>query len=174
MIHIILLILKIIGIVLLAVLGILILAIVCAMFVPVRYRISVIREEGEGKPPVMGYVKITWLLHLLNILVRYPSKVIVRARLFIFTLYRMPANKKKTVKKEKAGKSEKAETPSRHEKIQESADENRQESHEGDGLGETLDAHRIDGPEHQAVAERRETAAVSPEAEAYEPEREED
>lgn len=94
MLHIILLILKIIGIVLLCILGFLLLAILCALFVPVRYRIEVCREEGEGKPPFTAYVKVTWLLHLVNILVRYPAEVIVRVRLFLITIFRIPGKDK--------------------------------------------------------------------------------
>lgn len=107
MLHIILLILKIIGIVLLFVLGLLILAILCVLFVPVRYRIRVTREEGEGQPPVTAYVKVTWLLHIVNILVRYPAEVIVRARVLIFTLFRIPEKEKKAGKQKKAKKEKK-------------------------------------------------------------------
>ncbi len=96
MLHIILLILKIIGIVLLCILGFLILSVLCGLFVPVRYRIKVSREEGEGKPPVTAHVRITWLLHLVNILVRYPAEVIVRVRIFVFTIFRIPVKERKT------------------------------------------------------------------------------
>lgn len=95
MLHIILLILKIIGIVLLCILGILLLAVCCALFVPLRYRIEVFREEGEGKPPFTARAKITWLLHLVNIHVCYPSDVYVKARIFLFTLLRFPENEEK-------------------------------------------------------------------------------
>ena len=107
MLHIILLILKIIGIVLLCILGILILSIVCALFVPVRYRIKVTREEGEGKPPFTAYVKITWLLHLVNILVRYPADVVLRVRLTVITLFRLPQKDKAGKKKESRQKKQK-------------------------------------------------------------------
>lgn len=100
MLHIILLILKIIGIILLSILGIVLLSILCALFVPVRYRIEVSREEGEDKPPIEARIKITWFLHLINILIRYPADVIVRVRLFIFTIFRIP---------EKAGKMKRSE-----------------------------------------------------------------
>ncbi|MCD7725911.1 MAG: DUF2953 domain-containing protein [Clostridiales bacterium] len=94
MLHIILLILKIIGIILLCILGILLLAILCVLLVPVRYRIQVSREEGEGKPPFMAKVKITWLLHMVNVRVRYPAEeTCVRVRLFVFTLLRLPGKK---------------------------------------------------------------------------------
>ena len=104
MVHITLLILKIIGIILLCILGIILLAVVCALFVPLRYRIRVTREEGEGKPPVVVSVKFTWFLHLVNILIRYPSDVIFRVRFFVFTLFRLPKKnqrrKKPDLKKE--------------------------------------------------------------------------
>ena len=108
MLHIILLILKIIGIVLLCILGILVFAIICALFVPVRYRIKLAGEEGEGKPPFTAYVKITWLLHLVNILVRYPADVIVRVRLMFITLFRLP--QKEGTDEKQAGKAAETET----------------------------------------------------------------
>lgn len=98
MLHIILLILKIIGIVLLCILGLVLLAVCCALFVPVRYRIEVTREEAEGNPPVVIRAKITWFLHLVNILVCYPAEVYVRARVFLFTLFRIPEAEKKEKK----------------------------------------------------------------------------
>lgn len=108
MLHIILLILKIIGIVLLCILGILIFSIVCALFVPVRYQIRVSREEGEGKPPFAAYVKVTWLLHLVNILVQYPADVILRVRLTFITLFRLPQKEKPDKKQaEKAEETDK-------------------------------------------------------------------
>ncbi len=99
MLHIILLILKIIGIVLLSVIGLILLAILCVLFVPVRYRVRVNREAGDGKPPADVYVKVTWLLHLVNILVRYPAEVTVRARISLFTVFRMPPRERRHGKK---------------------------------------------------------------------------
>lgn len=95
MLHILLLILKIIGILLLCILGVLILGIVCALFVPVRYRVEVIRKEGEGEPPVAVTVKITWLLHFVNVLVRFAGSLSVRARLMLFTVFRLPKREKR-------------------------------------------------------------------------------
>lgn len=94
MLHILLLILKIIGILLLCILGVLILGIVCALFVPVRYRIEVARKEGEGEPPVTATVKITWLLHFVNVLVRFTGNLSVRACLLFFTVFRLPKREK--------------------------------------------------------------------------------
>ena len=101
MLHIILLILKIIGIILLCILGILLFSILCALFVPLRYRVRVTGEAGGEKPSVVVYVKLTWLLHLVNVLVRYPAEVILRVRIMIFTLFRMPRKEKRSAPKEK-------------------------------------------------------------------------
>lgn len=106
MLHILLLILKIIGIVLLCLLGVLVLGIVCALFVPVRYRVEAERREGEGEPPVILRVKVTWLLHFVNLIVRFDGSLFVRARIMLFTLFRLPKKekrKKKGERKEKSG-----------------------------------------------------------------------
>lgn len=95
MLHILLLILKIIGILLLCILGVLVLGIVCALFVPVRYRIEVVRKEGEGEPPFAATVKITWLFHFVNVLVRFAGSLSVRARLLVFTVFRLPKREKR-------------------------------------------------------------------------------
>lgn len=109
MLHIILLILKIIGIILLCILGILLLAILCVLFVPVRYRIELERKEGEGEPPFTVHARITWLMHIVNVRIRYPSdKAYVRVRLFLFTLLRVPDGKERQAghKKRPPGKRE--------------------------------------------------------------------
>ncbi len=101
MLHIILLILKIIGIILLCILGILFFAVLSALFVPVRYRIEITREEGEDKPPVLAYVKVTWFLHIINVLVAFPSDVFLRVRIMLFTVFRLPKKEGKNKKKER-------------------------------------------------------------------------
>lgn len=110
MLHILLFILKIIGILLLCLLGVLVLGIACMLFVPVRYRIEAEREEGEGKPPVILRVKVTWLLHFVNLALRFDGSLFVRARIMIFTLFRLPKKEKKRrgrgkKKKEKSGQN---------------------------------------------------------------------
>lgn len=104
MLHIILLILKIIGIVLAVVLGMLFLVLISVLFVPVRYRVRAERQEGDDSPPVEVYVKVTWLLHLVNVLVRYPGRVAVRVRIFVFTLFRLPQKEKKPGRERKPQK----------------------------------------------------------------------
>ncbi len=95
MLHILLLILKIIGIVILCLLGVLLLCIACALFVPVRYRVEAVRREGEGEPPVTLRVKVTWLLHFVNVVVRFDGSLFVRARVMIVTLFRLPKKEKR-------------------------------------------------------------------------------
>lgn len=107
MLHILLLILKIIGIVLLSILGILLLGIGCALFVPVRYRIEAVRQEGEGQPPAAIRVKVTWLLHLINLLIRFDGELFVRVRIFLLTILRIPqkeGRRKKAEQEESSGK----------------------------------------------------------------------
>ena len=105
MLHIILLILKIIGIVLAVVLGMLFLVLISVLFVPVRYRVRAERQEGGDSPPVEVYVKVTWLLHLVNVLVRYPGRVAVRVRILVFTLFRLPQKEKKSGRERKPQKA---------------------------------------------------------------------
>lgn len=99
MLHILLLILKIIGIVFLCILCLLVLGICCMLFVPVRYRVEVSRREGEGEPPVTVQIKVTWLLHMVNLLVRFTGTLFVRARILLFTVFRLPQKEKKKDRK---------------------------------------------------------------------------
>lgn len=104
MLHILLFILKIIGILLLCLLGTLVFCIFCALFVPVCYRIEAVREEGEGKPPVILRVKVTWLLHFVNLIVRFDGSLLVRARIMMITLFRLPKKEKKERKRKRRKK----------------------------------------------------------------------
>lgn len=95
MLHILLFILKIIGIVLLCILGLLFFGTVCVLFVPVRYRVEAVRKEGEGEPPVAVTVKVTWLLHFVNVLVRFSGSLSARARIMFVTVFRLPRKAKR-------------------------------------------------------------------------------
>lgn len=95
MLHILLLILKIIGIILICILGILVLGVLGVLFVPVRYRIEAVRQEGEGQPPAVLRVKATWFLHLANFLVRFDGTLSLRVRLAVITVFKLPKEKKK-------------------------------------------------------------------------------
>lgn len=168
MLHIILLILKIIGIVLLSILGIIILAILGVLFVPVRYRVRVAREEGEDRPPVTAYVKVTWLLHIVNILVRYPAEVIVRARVLIFTLFRIPEKEKKEKKKKRAKKEKKIKEKKEKKKNREEENVKPEETDENiDNQEFDPETMILETQDVQVLPEERETSTVSTVTEPY-------
>ncbi len=110
MLHILLLILKIIGIVLGALLGIILLGIVLVLFVPVRYRAEVMRTESGDSPPVVVRAKAGWLLHIVNIRVNYPADVWLRVRILFFTIFKMPKQEKEKAEKKKPDKKRSAKT----------------------------------------------------------------
>lgn len=83
MLHIILLILKIIGILLLSVISLLILAILLVLFVPIRYRVKA--EHGEA---IWVDGRASWLLHLLRARISYMENTLdIRVKLLWFILY---------------------------------------------------------------------------------------
>ena len=119
MLHIILLILKIIGICLLCLIGLLLLCIGLVLFVPVRYRASGSYIEKQLK--LLGGV--TWLCHIISVRIFYDgekqedkSRVLVK----IFGIAIMDTAKKKT-KKAKESKEAVLEVPKKppHEKVAE-------------------------------------------------------
>lgn len=71
--HVILTILKILGIILLVLLGLLLVIVFSVLFVPVRYRL-----EGEKLSPgwseANGKVRVSWLLHLIHLRIQYREK----------------------------------------------------------------------------------------------------
>ena len=83
MLHILLLLLKIIGILLLVIPGLLLLALLAVLLVPVRY-------QGRGsfyKTPE-GSLRITWLLHLISVRVTYREELDIAVRLLGFRLFK--------------------------------------------------------------------------------------
>lgn len=94
MVHILLLILKIIGIILGVLLAVLLIGLCIALFVPVRYQLEARRTEEEGAPPIEVKGSVTWLLHFVNVHFRYPADVYLRARIFLFTVFRLPLKQK--------------------------------------------------------------------------------
>lgn len=85
MFHIIVLILKILGIILLVLIGIILLILILALFVPVRYRLFA--KRGDDHLSVNG--GISWLLHLLHATVYWEDddKLHIIVRVFGFILY---------------------------------------------------------------------------------------
>ena len=82
MLHILLFILKIIGIVLLAALGLLLAALLLVLLVPVRYRLD---GSWHGSPA--GKVRVTWLLHAVSVLVSYENGLEIGAKLLGFSVF---------------------------------------------------------------------------------------
>lgn len=72
MLHILLLVLKIIGIIIAAILGILVLLLCIVLFVPFRYEIKG-RSEGTAAS-LKGKIKVAWLLHLFRADVYYKDQ----------------------------------------------------------------------------------------------------
>lgn len=106
MIHILLLLLKIIGITLLSVLGLFVLIVLAVLFVPVRYSLDFKAEEcaGNDGPPqdraaedgqagtvIRLRARVSWLLHLLHATAAYDGGFGVVIRLFGVPVKRMPA-----------------------------------------------------------------------------------
>ncbi|MBO5209256.1 MAG: DUF2953 domain-containing protein [Lachnospiraceae bacterium] len=107
MLHILMLILKIIGIILLSIIGILLLGLCLALFVPVHYQIEAQRLEGEGNPPIEATAKITWLLHFINIRIKYPAEVYLKAKVMFIPIFQMPPKPKKEKTNNEKAKKEK-------------------------------------------------------------------
>ena len=80
-------ILKFLGILLFFCLGLILAILLLVLFVPVRYKLTARRKPEEDGTPITAEVKITWLLHILNVAFSYPKAAYVRVRLFCFTVF---------------------------------------------------------------------------------------
>lgn len=83
MLHIVLLILKIIGIILLVILGLLLAVLLLVLLVPIRYRL-----DGSYRERLKGTVRVTWLLHILSIRVSYDEDLTFSFRVLGWNLLR--------------------------------------------------------------------------------------
>ena len=88
-----LLILKIIGIILLSIISLLLIIIALILFVPIRYRIIANKFEDSD---FYAEIKLTWLLHFINILVKYTDDLYYRVRVIL-----IPIKKSDNLKKNK-------------------------------------------------------------------------
>lgn len=144
MVSILLTILKILGISLSVILGILVVLLLLVLFVPVRYRFSGSRRvEGEG--PFSFQVKVTWLLHLINVAFSYPDAPYLKVRIACITLFRSdntsarkdggdaPSPKEKR-RKDKTGKAPKEQTQHGSEGLPDKEIKERSARKEGDSL----------------------------------------
>ncbi|MCI8418284.1 MAG: DUF2953 domain-containing protein [Lachnospiraceae bacterium] len=100
--HMIVIILKIIGIGLLLILSLLLLALLAFLFVPVRYDIW-----GKTQGDIQGRLKITWLLHAVSVPILYQKgQLTVKVKLLGIPIMRIPDSRDKP-SDEKADKAEK-------------------------------------------------------------------
>lgn len=99
-------ILKIIGIILLVVLGLMLFLLLLVLFVPIRYRIDA-SKDAEGGQQIHALIKVTWLLHLLNIRFLYPEEAYLRVRIACFTLFRSDQSTKEAASSKKNAAAEK-------------------------------------------------------------------
>lgn len=84
--HIILVILKIIGIILAAILGLLLLAVLIVLLVPVRYRLNGAKEPDGGRIWAKG--KVSWLASIFSVTFGYEKDFAFQIRLFGIPLRR--------------------------------------------------------------------------------------
>lgn len=140
--------LKIIGIMILSLLLLLFAVLLLILFVPVRYRVSGFRKEGD-EAPVNAALKATWLLHIVSLSFCYPGEAYVKVRLFGFTVFsadRERSGKKKKEEKKKKEKPLPCETDNREEKTPEKKEKapQKKETTETAAAEENPDADNIE------------------------------
>lgn len=89
--HILLLILKIIGILILIILGILLALLLFVLFVPIRYRID---GEKESQSSLKGKVRLSWLLHILSIHILWDEEVSISMKILGISVFPRENNRK--------------------------------------------------------------------------------
>jgi len=114
MLHILLLILKIIGIILLVVIGLILLIVCSVIFVPVRYYFDTSYYE---KPKI--FARVSWLFSFICVKLSYEDDFHMRIQLFGMTIIDNKKPKKKKAAKVKKTKSVVSKTPDKHEKLPE-------------------------------------------------------
>lgn len=85
MIHIILLILKILGIILLLFIGLILLTLTVVLFVPIRYRVKMVKEEEDGVFWIKA--RVYWLLHAVSVQYDYAGTTICKVRILGYVVY---------------------------------------------------------------------------------------
>lgn len=104
-------ILKIIGLTLASIIGLAILIFCLVLFVPIRYKVKAKKDNSE-ELNIEAHGKVTWLLHIFNVHIDYPSEQIVTIRIFFIKLF----NKK--------NKEQKVEKPKKPKKVKKSKEKN--------------------------------------------------
>lgn len=122
MLHILLLILKIIGILLAAVISLLLLSIIFVLFVPIRYRIEADGKLG-GKEPLWMEIKITWLLRIISVIFSYPGNAGLKIKIAGIPVFNSSRKRKKGPPKSKKEKKKPVEGKGSSEKEENSDSE---------------------------------------------------
>lgn len=91
MLHIILLILKIIGIIIAVILGLAVALLLIVLFVPVRYVI----DAGCHDKKLKAHVKVTWIMHIFRGVISYDEEFFYSIKALWFNIYSSDAESKK-------------------------------------------------------------------------------
>lgn len=91
MLHIILLILKIIGIIIAVILGLAVALLLIVLFVPIRYVI----DAGCHDKKLKAYVKVTWIMHIFRGVISYDEELFYSINALWFNIYSSDAESKK-------------------------------------------------------------------------------
>lgn len=105
--HIILMILKIIGIILLVLFGLVLLGIGLILFVPLRYSIE-LKKEADNE--IEGCIRTTWLLHILSFRAEYKENLN-----YYFRVFGIPIKKSEKIEKEMDEEEKESDTKSENE-----------------------------------------------------------
>ncbi len=90
MLHILLLILRIIGIFFLVIIGLILFAVISVLVVPLRYSADGSGHYREDDHNFKGHAIISWFLHAVTMRISYEeNKLLIKVKLFFFTLYEM-------------------------------------------------------------------------------------
>lgn len=178
MLHILLLILKVIGIIIAAILGILVLFVGIVLFVPVRYRAKA-KCEGPLETLQAG-VRFTWLMHLVRVDGQYKEgRMAWRVRVAWKTLAGARAGEqRRTVKEEPDGKDPDKEKepdtgkkPDKEKKGEEVREYDETPGEKMEGREENSEKNADDEAAHEAETAEKGTEEAAKEAAPDEPER---
>lgn len=112
MLHIILLILKIIGIIIAVILGLAVALLLIVLFVPVRYVI----DAGCHDKKLKAHVKVTWIMHIFRGVISYDEELFYSIKAFWFNIYSsdVESKKEKRPKKNTENNTKEKNTKNKH------------------------------------------------------------
>lgn len=112
MLHIILLILKIIGIIIAVILGLAVVLLLIVLFVPVRYVI----DAGCHDKKLKAHVKVTWIMHIFRGVISYDEELFYSIKALWFNIYSsdVESKKEKRPKKNTENNTKEKNTKNKH------------------------------------------------------------